>query len=81
MDRNYEQITGEYMSGVLPDLLNKKMERMESPMIIEADYQLINSELDSVLENYSSLYLKGKTVKRSIKILDDSLNISSPNLN
>lgn len=36
MDKNYEQLTGDYMATMMPILSNKESKRIETPIIIES---------------------------------------------
>ena len=49
MDKNYDQITGDYMSSVMPALLSKQPKKIEYPIIAESDFQNVKGEIDRIL--------------------------------
>ncbi len=83
MDKDYDQITGDYMSSVMPALLSKQPKRIEYPIITESDFQNVKGEIDRILERISGLYLKSKKVEKSTISTDlgDVLNVSGSNIN
>lgn len=64
MDKNYEQLTGDYMATMLPTLSNKEYKRIETPMIVDSEFQLLRNDIDRVLEKISTLYLKSKKLDK-----------------
>ena len=49
MEKNYEQLTGDYMATMMPILSNKESKRIENPMIAESDVQLLRNYIDRML--------------------------------
>ena len=62
MDKNYEQMTGDYMATMLPVLTNKEVKRIETPMIVDSEFQGLRNDIDRMLEKIGTLYLKSKKV-------------------
>ncbi len=60
MDKNYEQLTGDYMSTMMPILSNKESKRIETPTIVDSEFQVLRTDIDRMLEKISTMYLKSK---------------------
>ena len=60
MDKDYEQMTGDYMATMMPILSNKVSKRIETPMIEDSEFQVLRNDIDRTLEKISTLYMKSK---------------------
>ena len=60
MDKDYEQMTGDYMATMMPILSNKDSKRIETPMIEDSEFQVLRNDIDRTLEKISTLYMKSK---------------------
>jgi hypothetical protein len=60
MDKNYEQLTGDYMSTMMPILSSKESKKIEAPTIVDSEFQVLRNDIDRMLEKISTLYMKSK---------------------
>jgi hypothetical protein len=60
MDKNYEQLTGDYMSTMMPILSSKESKKIETPTIVDSEFQVLRNDIDRMLEKISTLYMKSK---------------------
>lgn len=48
------------MANMMPSLFNKESKKIQTPIVIESELQLIKGDIERVIERVSSLYLKTK---------------------
>jgi hypothetical protein len=49
MDKNYEQLTGDYMSTMMPILSSKESKKIEAPTIVDSEFQVLRNDIDRML--------------------------------